>query len=255
MICSDLDGTILTYDQTELSNRLMEQIRELNRRGILFVPASGRQIVSIEKLFEPVKDCCNYLCSNGSVICDSKSEIIAKIPMPREDAMELAYDFLERTDGRGEVNISGPKCCYLLSRGLGMVERVKFIGSSYKVIEKPEQVDDDIVKVSVYLPDGADKYINRFSEKWKAYNADVAGPYWIDTTLANKGIGVKKLCELKGIAPEEVMAFGDNYNDVSMLDTVGRPYIVSGAVQELLDRYAQHADSVEDVLDEFIRSL
>ena len=31
----------------------------------------------------------------------------------------------------------------------------------------------------------------------------------------------------------EVMAFGDNYNDVSMLDIVGVPYIMEGAAAPL----------------------
>ena len=44
---------------------------------------------------------------------------------------------------------------------------------------------------------------------------------WIDTTFANKGIGVRSICKTLDIALADVMAFGDNYNDVSMLDIVG----------------------------------
>ena len=36
-----------------------------------------------------------------------------------------------------------------------------------------------------------------------------------------------------GIELAEVMAFGDNYNDVSMLDIVGVPYIMDGAAAPL----------------------
>ena len=35
-------------------------------------------------------------------------------------------------------------------------------------------------------------------------------PYWIDTTFANKGIGVRSICKTLDIALADVMAFGDN---------------------------------------------
>lgn len=76
--------------------------------------------------------------------------------------------------------------------------------------------------------------------------APVAGPYWIDTTTANKGVGVESLCRVLGFAHDEVMAFGDNYNDVAMLDLVGTPYIMDGAAAPLRARYPLHTPRPED---------
>ena len=45
-----------------------------------------------------------------------------------------------------------------------------------------------------------------------------------------------------------IMAFGDNYNDVSMLDIVGHPYIMDGAAGPLREKYPQHTPRPEDVL-------
>lgn len=255
MICSDLDGTILTYSQTQLSDRLLRQIEELNKKGILFVPTSGRQITSMLKLFAPVTNCCRYICSNGAVLCDSSGQVMETEAMPREVAWEIAHDFLNRTDGRGEVNLAGTNCCHLLSKDLGMVDRMRFIGNHYKLIDRPERVTEDVVKVSVFLPDGADRYIDRFQEKWKDYNPAIAGPFWIDTTVASKGSGVKRLCEMLHIDLKDVAAFGDNYNDVSMLDVVGHPYIMTSAAEQLLDRYPSHTACVEDTLDAILRDL
>ena len=63
------------------------------------------------------------------------------------------------------------------------------------------------------------------------------------------------LCRHLNISVDEVVAFGDNFNDVSMLDLVGKAYIMSSAAPELLDRYANHVESVEDTLDIIINSL
>ena len=107
----------------------------------------------------------------------------------------------------------------------------------------------------MYVREGIDPFIERFVPKWKEANAAVAGPLWIDTTLANKGLGVQGLCRAFGLKPDEVMAFGDNYNDVAMLDAVGTPYIVDAAAPELRARYAHHCARPQDVISCYLDTL
>ena len=77
--------------------------------------------------------------------------------------------------------------------------------------------------------------------------------YTSDTTFANKGIGVRSICKTLDIYLADVMAFGDNYNDVSMLDIVGVPYIMDGAAAPLREKYPNHTPCPEDVLREFLK--
>ena len=247
MICSDLDGTLLQYGRKTLEPEVFTLIEQLADRGILFCPASGRQYTSQKKLFAPVADRCAFLCENGGVLY-KEDVCIGKTPMPRALAEEIARDLWERSDGQGEVMLSGQNCAYLMERGLGMLDRIRFIGNQYKIIRNPSDVPEEIVKVSVYLHEGVDKYADRFVPRWQEANCAVAGPYWIDTTLANKGTGVQKLCEVLGVAPEEVLAFGDNYNDTAMLDLVGTPYIMDSAAAPLRERYPRHTPRPEDVM-------
>ena len=247
MICSDIDGTLLQYGKKELEGEIFDQIRALHQKGILFCPASGRQYTSLRKLFAPVADCCAFLCENGGVLYKDE-QCLAENPMPRALAEEIALDFWNRSDERGEVMLSGQNCAYLMERGLGMLDRIRFIGNRYRVISHPAEVPEDIVKVSVYLYEGVGAYTERFVPRWQNANCAVAGPYWIDTTTANKGIGVQSLCRALGFGLDEVMAFGDNYNDVSMLDIVGTPYIMDAAAAELRGRYPLHTPRPEDIL-------
>lgn len=247
MICSDLDGTLLQYGRKTLEPEVFTLIEQLADRGILFCPASGRQYTSQKKLFAPVADRCAFLCENGGVLY-KEDVCIGKTPMPRALAEEIARELWERSDGQGEVMLSGQNCAYLMERGLGMLDRIRFIGNQYKIIRNPSDVPEEIVKVSVYLHEGVEKYADRFVPRWQAANCAVAGPYWIDTTLANKGTGVQKLCEVLGVAPEEVLAFGDNYNDTAMLDLVGTPYIMDSAAAPLRERYPRHTPRPEDVM-------
>ena len=177
---------------------------------------------------------------------------IAENPMPRALAEEIAHDLWDRSDGQGEVMLSGQNCAYLMERGLGMLDRIQFIGNRYKVISDPSEIPEEIVKVSVYLHEGVEKYADRFVPRWQQANCAVAGPYWIDTTFANKGIGVQCVCRTLGIDPAQVMAFGDNYNDETMLDVVGVPYIMDNAAAPLRAKYQNHTPRPEDVLAQLL---
>lgn len=252
MICSDIDGTLLQYGRQKLEGEIFDQIRALHDRGILFCPASGRQYTSLRLLFEPVADCCVFLCENGGVLFKDE-QCIAENPMPRALAEEIAHDMWQNSDGRGEVMLSGQNCAYLMERGLGMLDRIKFIGNRYQIIHDPAEVPEEIVKTSVYLHEGVEKYCRpalcRAGSRPTLPWLDLSGS---TLTTANKGIGVQSLCRVLGIAPDEVMAFGDNFNDVSMLDIVGTPYIMDSAAPALRARYPLHTPRPEDVLRDFL---
>ena len=111
MICSDIDGTLLQYGKKTLEEEIFGQIKALSARGIVFCPASGRQYTSLRKLFAPVADCCAFLCENGGVLYKNE-QCIGKTPMPRALAEEIAWDMWHRSDGQGEVMLSGQCCAY-----------------------------------------------------------------------------------------------------------------------------------------------
>ena len=53
---------------------------------------------------------------------------------------------------------------------------------------------------------------------------------------SSKAGAVHTLCDLWGIDPADALAFGDNYNDLPMLDAVGHGYLMGNAPAELLAR-------------------
>ena len=101
-----------------------------------------------------------FLCENGGVIYKDE-QCIAKNPMPRALAEEIANDLWTRSDGQGEVMLSGQNTAYLMERGLGMLKRIQFIGNNYQIIHDPSEVPEEITKVSVYLHEGVESYIGK----------------------------------------------------------------------------------------------
>ena len=53
---------------------------------------------------------------------------------------------------------------------------------------------------------------------------------------ASKGKGVEKLALLNGLSPQNVMAIGDNFNDVEMLEFAGTGVVMGNADPSLLER-------------------
>ena len=60
----------------------------------------------------------------------------------------------------------------------------------------------------------------------------------IMTDGVNKAAAVKYLCELRKIPLSRTMAFGDNYNDLEMLDVVGCGVLMGNAPSELQKHFS-----------------
>lgn len=72
----------------------------------------------------------------------------------------------------------------------------------------------------------------------------------------SKGSALKQVCDDLGIDPADAAAFGDMPNDLTMLETVGHPYIVSGAHPVLRDRgFAIIGNHDESAVGRKVRAL
>ena len=153
LIASDIDGTLLLNGATEIPQEIFYQIDRLERKGILFCPASGRQYSSLRKLFAPVADRVPFLCENGAVVYGpgNPGPVLSKTAMGRSLAEELCRDILALPGV--EVLISGANISYLCPKDPAEGELVHyFVGNNTTQIPAPEEVPEDIVKVSAYCP-------------------------------------------------------------------------------------------------------
>lgn len=76
LIACDLDGTLLHPGEREPRSEAFELIDELHRRGIVFMPASGRQYASLRYLFTPVADELAYVCENGALVMSEGRAVV-----------------------------------------------------------------------------------------------------------------------------------------------------------------------------------
>lgn len=249
LVASDIDGTLLPYGDRDIPEEVFAQIRRLEGKGILFCPASGRQYTSMRRLFAPVADKVPFLCENGAVVYGpgSPGPVLGKTAMDRAQAEELCRQIIA-LEGV-EVLISGEDTSYLCPKEGEIVSVMEGKGNNIVLLSRPEDVPEDIVKIAAYCPGRLEETRSLLAPRWEdRFQVAVAGAEWVDFTLADKGTGLFRLCAALGIGLDEVMAFGDNYNDASMLSVVGRPWVMEGADGPLKERFPNHCRRVADVL-------
>lgn len=258
LVVSDIDGTLLPYGETVLPEALFPLITGLEHRGIRFCPASGRQFHSLRRLFEPVADQLTYLCENGAILygpgAEDRAPVLHETPLPRKEALALCRDILALPEC--ELLVSGPNCSYLTQCAPSFVAHMReFKGNRVEVVEDIAAPDVDILKVSAYCPKGTGPAMEALGPRWgEALSMAVAGDDWLDFTLADKGVGLRGLCQALAVPLEEVAAFGDNWNDVSMLEAAGHPYLMDRADPALKARFPRQCGSVLTVLDHLVRT-
>ncbi len=248
LVACDIDGTLLQPGQTQIAPEVFEQIRRLQQKGILFCPASGRQHHSLQNLFAPVADSLYYLCENGSVIFAPNGSVLSKTVISRALAKRVIDKMLATPDC--EALISGENVSYLITENASYIRHIKEeVGNLTRVVRSVGEIDEDIIKLAMYCPMGADMHLAAFQN---AFGGELSvargGKCWVDLTLADKGTGMRALCAAVGVSLQNVMAIGDNDNDLPMLSIVGQPVLMENAADALKKRFATRCQRVEDTL-------
>lgn len=249
-IASDLDGTILRNGAQKVDASTLDIISKLTDAGKYFAPASGRQIVSLKRLFEPVSDRLVYISENGA-LCEYKDEVIAKTVMDRKLAMDIIEDVYEQPNC--EVLISGQHTAYIKPKTEEYHYRMtKVVNYKTTLVDKFSDIDDDILKIAVCDMSGINNSKDHFFEKWKGQaSIAVSGELYLDfmESSVTKGKAIRQIQEYFGFTPDECMAFGDNYNDIDMLDSVTHSYVMEKAVEDV----KKHGKHITDWVDRSLR--
>ncbi len=251
LIVSDIDGTLVGDGQGEgaLNPEYFEVIHSLVKRGILFMACSGRQRLSIARLFRPIADELFFACDGGSDIYDRDRLLFAKT-FSREIAAELIQD-ASRVD-LCDVMVCGTERAYCRSADSELYHWM-VDGYGYDMAAVPDlvhDIKDDIVKVSIYHKNRAEELTDPwFRPRWQnRVKLTLAGIQWLDCVPkdAGKGAAVAFMQEHFHILPSETVVFGDNQNDMEMFTLADRSYAVSNAREEVRAAAAFECRSYEE---------
>lgn len=254
LVFSDVDGTLLTSDH-RITERTKEAIAALKQRGIPFTIVSARSPSGIMPIVEEIGLPGGFgpiVAYSGGLILGEDGTTLFSRGMEKSLAGEIVA-FVE------QERFPAAWCLYSYDQ---WVVRDK---NDPKVIEEEQIVKaqaeagsidtvrgDVVHKILCICEPG---HIDEIERRVKARFPQCAVVQsWI-TQLeimpggVNKGLAVKELCARKGIAVGDTAAFGDNYNDVEMLLTAGRGYIMENAPQDLKQRgfYAAKSNNEDGI--------
>lgn len=234
LIVSDVDDTLLPESTMDLNPEYFEVIKKLQEKGVKFVAASGRQKVSIQKVFAPIQKEIAYLADNGTDV--DAGEFQYSMKFEEGDYPKLAKD-LEQLSERGFTFMSSkPNWNFVDEKQEEFYRVVSGYGCQVKKVPDLE-VLPDISKVSLYHPNGIPEDVEEKMKKLWSDRMDVciAGSCYLDFTKrgCNKGKGLELLQKHYGITYEETVAFGNADNDISLIEKAKYGYAVGNASEGL----------------------
>ncbi len=248
LIATDIDGTLLGLTKT-MPERADEIITKLIKKGILFVPASGRSYSAIEHLFVPFINDIAIIAENGGVVNYKGKELFTKTL--QKDTLIEVMEFLDQDNIFPIINSRYES--YLLPQIVTVREKVAHYCTAMKDIDRFEDIEKDIVSVSIWVTDGSVVEVcNELNKRFNDRAMFVAtGKFWIDAIPmgVNKGIGLKMLMKKLNIKSSEVMAFGDYNNDIEMLQLAETSYVMDHATDEM-KAYGNFVCSPEEIMSE-----
>ena len=257
LIASDLDGTLIPEGTQTIDPDFWGELEKLLEQGYLFYAASGRQYANMRRLFDGYADRMGFISENGAIVTE-KEQVIFVDELPRKLMVSVAEDMIRFPET--EICLSGVRACYIRPRTDWFADQIEnVLKNATERFEDPASLDDQIVKASVYIHD-FDKnvsFIQSFLREKYGAQADfvTAGNGWLDMIMegSGKGKALEFVMERQGISPEEVMVFGDNQNDISMLKLVSNSYAVESAKPEARACASHTCESVSKILREFLK--
>lgn len=249
LIISDVDGTILSKNETAVSQRTLTAIENLKKSGKAVAIASGRTYGSLEKLFASVKQDLYFICCDGAVIIHNDKVIYCK-----QIGIGNIMDVIRRPEYSDcGIMLCTPKIPYVIqgSEDFSITAETQS-GEETFYIEKLYDLKDPIVKIAVWSKDGNAEPLNFMPKSLRvAYNVGE----WCEYTsaISNKGLAVSDLQMRLYLTKYDTAAIGDGVNDIEMMKKAKIAVSANGAGEELKGVCNYHTNDVAGFMENLIK--
>jgi len=259
ILALDLDGTLLN-SRGEIPGKNLEAIQQAEAKGVLVTIATGRRFRDALPVALQLKLNAPVICHNGALLKYADTlENVAVSLLKKETVREILRvgkrfggDALLSADpiGKGVLlydTVSDDNVP--LQKYIAWGKRLHGAEAEEAVhhVENLEAICSEVETVHVSFsgtlaPMAELEMILRDELNDTATILTTVYPR-LDFTLidilppdASKGIGVEKLALINNLFAENVMAVGDNFNDLEMLEYAGTAVVMGNASPELLER-------------------
>ena len=266
LIALDLDGT-LKNSKNQITPKTRDALIKAQELGIKVVLASGRPTPGLRHEANELRleEFGGYLLSfNGACVQNAKTkESIYEQTLTIDEAKKAydtakSYNMAVMTYYNDSVYTEDEKDQYVIVEGnINDIPVVKV--EDFKVI-----LHDPIHKI---LCTGEPSYVASIVDDFKAPYGDSlsiyrSAPFFIEVMAQgiDKAASLDRLASSLGIKQEEVMAFGDGYNDLSMIEYAGLGVAMNNAVDGVKERaniitLSNDEDGIAYTLSQYIEGI
>jgi Cof subfamily protein (haloacid dehalogenase superfamily) len=250
LLATDIDGTLLN-PQFQISDGDLAALRRAHAAGIEIVLVTGRRHTFALPIAKQLGFDLWLISSNGAVTRSLGGETFHRDLMPKETCLRLCAAMQEF---RGNTVLTFD----METKGALVLEHLDEVGASIKRwLEKNMEYIEFVVPIEKALirdpvqamfcgtmarmrdtlraltNAGLDGQVTMLRTEYPARDLSM-----IDVLNAecSKGHALERWAAYRGYRREEVMAVGDNHNDVEMLEFAGYPVIMGNACEELRGR-------------------
>jgi Cof subfamily protein (haloacid dehalogenase superfamily) len=250
LVAIDIDGTLLD-SRWQLPDRNREAICTAVARGVEVALVTGRMYGFAQPIIGLLPCPVTAIVSNGALVRTSGGSTELRHTLPREvarsvlsaatgDHDQAALIFDRPRDGQmviERIDRSDPLRRAYAERNRAFVREVEPLDAALTedplviMFNGPVAAMHDLAGRLRRLPTGASFTVNLTEYE----SRDVM---FVDVLAAGctKGATLAEWAALRGYARDEVMALGDNLNDLEMLEAAGLPVVMGNAVPTLLER-------------------
>ena len=259
LIITDMDGTLLN-SSGKLTQKTIQTIKKANEKGVLFSISTGRPIQGIKKFNSILNLKCPVIAYNGAMLAELNTDkIIFEKSLENEAAIKIwETGQIKKTticvwsNHKLYVNI--------LNKNIQKYKKLHEI-EPILINNIEEILKNKITKILWYdKNENISKWQNEFSkESFFKTTACTSKPYFLEffNSEVSKALTLKKLANLYNIKKEEIIAIGDGYNDLSMLEYSGLGVAMENAdekVKKTADYItsSNESDGVAQVIEKFV---
>ncbi|MBI1741142.1 MAG: HAD family phosphatase [Acidobacteriales bacterium] len=248
LIAVDIDGTLLN-PQFQISETDLASLGSAHAQGIEVILVTGRRHTFALPIAKQLGFDLWLICSNGAVTRSLAGETFHRDMLPQQTCRDLCGVMQEF---RGQTVLTFDKD----GRGAIVLEHLQHLeGSIQRWLEKNMEYIEFVVPIEnalttdpvqamfcgpVALMQQALRILGGSGLPITVLRTEYPGRDLSIVDVLNagcsKGHALERWAVYRGIPREQVMAIGDNYNDIEMLAFAGRPFIMENASQELRGR-------------------
>ena len=248
LLALDIDGTLLdSQGRVPPANR--DAIARTIESGVEVALATGRRYDFARSIFEQLPAPLTLILSNGAIVKTREGETLMRQLLPREIARTVLARVPQHRDSAAVV-FDRPRAGQVVFEAIDWEHPVhnRFFASNRPFLSEVAPLEACLTEDPIQVmftggcvvmrtlfeglqEDGADYSVALTEYQHRDFSL-------VDVVRAgcSKGTALREWSERRGFRRDEVMAMGDNLNDLQMLEFAGTPVVMGNGLAELKTR-------------------